>query len=124
MTVTLTEKAALRLRTFLRASNAEDPSAPRKAVRLGVGDGGCSGYEYKMNITSESAPDDLVFEEDKVLFYIDKASAPLLEGIQIDFVDGLTESGFKFSNPNATDSCGCGKSFKVGDCTPAGTSCS
>ncbi|MFB2834154.1 HesB/IscA family protein [Floridanema evergladense] len=124
MTVILTEKAALRLRTFLRASNAEDPSAPRKAVRLGVGDGGCSGYEYKMNITSESAPDDLVFEEDKVLFYIDKASAPLLEGIQIDFVDGLTESGFKFSNPNATDSCGCGKSFKVGDCTPAGTSCS
>ncbi|MFB2877890.1 HesB/IscA family protein [Floridanema aerugineum] len=124
MSVILTEKAALRLRTFLRASNAEDPSAPRKAVRLGVGDGGCSGYEYKMNITSESSPDDLVFEEDKVLFYIDKASAPLLEGIQIDFVDGLTESGFKFSNPNATDSCGCGKSFKVGDCTPAGTSCS
>ncbi|XWK91203.1 MAG: iron-sulfur cluster assembly accessory protein [Phormidium sp.] len=124
MTVILTEKAALRLRTFLRASNAEDPSAPRKAVRLGVGDGGCSGYEYKMNITSESAPDDLVFEEDKVLFYIDKASAPLLEGIQIDFVDGLTESGFKFSNPNATDSCGCGKSFKVGDCSPAGVPCS
>ncbi|MBE9229700.1 iron-sulfur cluster assembly accessory protein [Phormidium sp. LEGE 05292] len=124
MTVILTEKAALRLRTFLRASNAEDPSAPRKAVRLAVGDGGCSGYEYKMNITSESAPDDLVFEEDKVLFFIDKTSAPLLEGIQIDFVDGLTESGFKFSNPNATDSCGCGKSFKVGDCTPAGTSCS
>lgn len=124
MSVILTEKAALRLRTFLRASNAEDPSAPRKAVRLAVGDGGCSGYEYKMNITSEAAADDLVFEEDKVLFYIDKTSAPLLEGIQIDFVDGLTESGFKFSNPNATDSCGCGKSFKVGDCTPAGTSCS
>ena len=124
MTVILTEKAALRLRTFLRASNAEDPSAPRKAVRLAVGDGGCSGYEYKMNITSESAPDDLVFEEDKVLFFIDKTSAPLLEGIQIDFVDGLTESGFKFSNPNATDSCGCGKSFKVGDCSPAGVPCS
>lgn len=124
MTVILTEKAALRLRTFLRASAVEDPSAPRKAVRLAVGDGGCSGYEYKMKITSESASDDLVFEEDKVLFYIDKASAPLLEGIQIDFVDGLTESGFKFSNPNATDSCGCGKSFKVGDCTPAGSSCS
>lgn len=124
MTVILTEKAALRLRTFLRASNAEDSSAPRKAVRLAVGDGGCSGYEYKMNITSESAPDDLVFEEDKVLFFIDKTSAPLLEGIQIDFVDGLTESGFKFSNPNATDSCGCGKSFKVGDCSPAGVPCS
>jgi iron-sulfur cluster assembly protein len=124
MTVNLTEKAAFRLRTFLRASNAENPSSPQKAVRLGVGDGGCSGYEYKMNITSETAPDDLVFEEDNVLFYVDKESAPLLEGIVIDFVDGLTESGFKFSNPNATDSCGCGKSFKVGDCTPAGTSCS
>jgi len=124
MTVILTEKAALRLRTFLRASNAENPSAPPKAVRLAVGDGGCSGYEYKMNITSESAADDLVFEEDKVLFFIDKQSAPLLEGIQIDFIDGLTESGFKFSNPNATDSCGCGKSFKVGDCTPEGVPCS
>ncbi|MFB2939287.1 HesB/IscA family protein [Aerosakkonemataceae cyanobacterium BLCC-F154] len=124
MTVNLTEKAAFRLRTFLRASNAEDPTAARKAVRLAVGDGGCSGYEYKMNITSESAPDDLVIEEDSVLFYIDKESAPLLEGIVIDFVDGLTESGFKFLNPNATESCGCGKSFKVGDCSPAGVPCS
>jgi len=124
MTVNLTEKAAFRLRNFLRASNAENPGSPPKAVRLAVGDGGCSGYEYKMNITSDAAADDLVLEEDNVLFYIDKQSAPLLEGIVIDFVDGLTESGFKFINPNATESCGCGKSFKVGDCGPAGVPCS
>jgi iron-sulfur cluster assembly protein len=123
MTVTLTDIAAFRLRTFLRASSAEDGT--RKGVRLAVSDGGCSGYEYKMEITSTPSSDDLIEEsEDKVLFFIDRQSAPLIEGIVIDFVDGLVESGFKFLNPNATDTCGCGKSFKVGDCGPAGVPCS
>jgi iron-sulfur cluster assembly protein len=122
MAVKMTEVAAFRLRTFLKAGNAQEGTS--KGVRLAVADGGCSGYEYKMEITSTPKPDDLVFEEDKVLFYIDAQSAPLIDGMVIDFVDGLVESGFKFLNPNATDSCGCGKSFKVGDCTPAGVPCS
>lgn len=122
MTVNLTEIAAFRIRTFLKGSSAQEGT--RKGVRLAVADGGCSGYEYKMEITSTPKPDDLVVEEDALLFYIDRQSAPLIEGIVIDFVDGLTESGFKFLNPNATDTCGCGKSFKVGDCTPTGVSCS
>lgn len=124
MTINMTEKAAFRLRTFLRATAAQETSAVRKGVRLAVADGGCSGYEYKMDITSQPKEDDLVVEQDSVLFYVDRNSASLLEGLVIDFVDGLIESGFKFSNPNATDSCGCGKSFKAGDCTPAGVSCS
>ncbi len=123
MTVKLTEVAAFRIRTFLRGSSNQEGT--QKGVRLAVSDGGCSGYEYKMEITSTPKPDDLVVEnEDKVLFFIDRESAPLIEGMVIDFVDGLVESGFKFTNPNATDTCGCGKSFKVGDCTPAGVSCS
>jgi iron-sulfur cluster assembly protein len=123
MTVNLTEVAAFRIRTFLRGSSNQDGT--QKGVRLAVADGGCSGYEYKMEITSTPKPDDLVVEnEDKVLFFIDRESAPLIEGMVIDFVDGLVESGFKFTNPNATDTCGCGKSFKVGDCTPAGVPCS
>lgn len=63
-------------------------------------------------------------QQGKLQIYIDAQSAPLLEGVVIDFVDGLLESGFKFSNPNATDTCGCGKSFQAGDCTPAGVPCS
>lgn len=122
--INLTEKAAFRLRAFLRAKGSSDEAATPRGVRLSVADGGCSGYEYKMDITSQPHSDDVVIEQDSVLFYIDLKSAPLLEGLEIDFIDGLMESGFKFSNPNASGSCGCGKSFKAGDCTPAAVPCS
>ncbi|MBD2212266.1 iron-sulfur cluster assembly accessory protein [Nostoc linckia FACHB-104] len=123
MTVTLTEKAEFRLRAFLVGS-APDSNVATKGVRISVKDGGCSGYEYGMEITSKPQPDDLVIQQGKVQLYVDAQSAPLLEGVVIDFVDGVMDSGFKFSNPNATDSCGCGKSFKAGDCTPNGVPCS
>lgn len=120
----LTEKAAFRLRTFLRASNSQETDAAPKGVRLSVADGGCSGYEYALDITSNPKSDDITVEEDKVLFFVDRQSAPLIQGIVIDFVEGLTQSGFKFINPNASENCGCGKSFKVGDCTPTAQPCS
>ena len=120
MSVTLTEKAAFRLRSFLRGS--ADTST--KGVRLAVVDGGCSGYEYSLDITNKPATDDLVFEQDKLTIYVDAKSAPLLDGVVVDFVESLTNSGFKFTNPNATDSCGCGKSFTAGDCTPSPVACS
>lgn len=123
MTVTLTEKAEFRLRAFLVAS-APDPNGATKGVRISVKDGGCNGYEYGIDITSKPQPDDLVIEQGKVLLYVDAKSVPLLKGVVIDFVDGVMESGFKFTNPNATDNCGCGKSFKAGDCTPDGVPCS
>ena len=122
MSVTLTEKAAFRIRNFLRASATTE--ATPNAIRLAVQDGGCSGYEYKLDITSKQNQEDLVFEQDKVRIYIDPKSEPLLKGVVIDFVESFTESGFVFSNPNATDSCGCGKSFQAGDCTPAAVPCS
>ncbi|HEY9662613.1 MAG TPA: iron-sulfur cluster assembly accessory protein, partial [Allocoleopsis sp.] len=65
-----------------------------------------------------------VFQQGKVRVYVDRQSAPLLDGVVVDYVEGMMESGFKFSNPNASETCGCGQSFKAGDCTPAGTSCS
>ncbi|PSM45585.1 iron-sulfur cluster assembly accessory protein [Chroococcidiopsis sp. CCALA 051] len=123
MTLTLTEVAEFRLRTFLQATSKEDNSAQR-GIRVAVEDGGCSGYQYSLNIASTPRADDLVVEQGKLRIYIDSQSAPLLEGVVIDFVDSLLESGFKFSNPNATDTCGCGKSFQAGDCTPAGVPCS
>ena len=122
MTVFLTEKAAFRLRSFLRAKGDENPSTT-KGIRLGVVDGGCSGYEYHLDIVNRPSADDLVFEQDRVLIYMNPQSEPLLKGVVIDFVDSLTQSGFVFSNPNATDSCGCGKSFSAGDCTPASVPC-
>jgi iron-sulfur cluster assembly protein len=116
MTVTLSEKAEFHLRAFLRGS-APDANGATKGVRISVKDGGCSGYEYAIDITSKPQPDDLVLQQGKVLVYVDAKSAPLLEGVVVDFVEGVMESGFKFVNPNATDTCGCGKSFKAGDCT-------
>ena len=123
MTVTLTEKAEFRLRTFIHGS-AHEANAPTKGIRISVKDGGCSGYEYAMDVTSSPRPDDLVIQQGKVLVYVDAKSAPLLDGIVVDFVEGVMESGFKFTNPNATDNCSCGKSFKAGDCTPTGIPCS
>ena len=122
MSVTLTEKAEFRLRAFLRGSSP-DNNDPKKGIRVSVKDGGCSGYEYALDITSKPQPDDLVIQQGKVLVYVDAKSASLLEGVVIDFVEGVMESGFKFTNPNAKDTCGCGKSFKAGDCTPNGIPC-
>ncbi len=119
MTVYLTEKASFRLRTFIRTNEGANPG-----VRVAAIDGGCSGYEYALDIVNEPSADDLVFEQDKIKIYIDPQSVPLLNGIVIDFVESLTQAGFTFENPNATDTCGCGKSFSIGDCTPAAVPCS
>lgn len=123
MSVTLTEKAAFRLRSFIRSSASDDP-ASEKGVRLAVTDGGCSGYEYVLDIINKPTPEDLIFEQDKVRIYIDPQSEPLLKGVVVDFVESLVQSGFVFTNPNATDTCGCGKSFQAGDCTPTAVPCS
>ncbi|MBF2018550.1 MAG: iron-sulfur cluster assembly accessory protein [Hydrococcus sp. C42_A2020_068] len=121
MSIILTEKAAFRLRTFIKGSAS---ATPETGVRVGVKDGGCSGYEYALDIADKPNPDDLIFKQDNIPIYIDPISEPLVKGVVIDFVESLTQSGFQFINPNATDTCGCGKSFSVGDCTPDAIPCS
>ncbi len=121
MSITLTEKAEFRLRAFLQGS-ADKTSD--KGIRVGVSDGGCSGYQYTINIDQSPAEGDIVTQQGRVRLFVDPTSAPLLDGVVIDYVEGILESGFKFSNPNATDTCGCGQSFKAGDCSPEGTPCS
>jgi iron-sulfur cluster assembly protein len=121
MSIVLTEKAELRLRAFLQGTAEKTAES---GIRVGVSDGGCSGYQYTLNIDRAPAVNDLVIQQGKVRVYIDAQSAPLLEGVVIDYVEGILESGFKFSNPNATETCGCGQSFKAGDCSPAATPCS
>ncbi|TIX51642.1 iron-sulfur cluster assembly accessory protein [Alteraurantiacibacter aquimixticola] len=80
-------------------------------LRIQVDAGGCAGYQYKMGLVSEPDPDDAVIGKDEVAIYIDPVSQPLLAGTTIDFVVALEGSGFTFDNPNATNSCSCGKSF-------------
>lgn len=121
MSVYLTEKAAFRLRSFIRSNNE---TITEKGVRLAAVDGGCSGFEYALDIVDRPETDDLIYEQDKIKIYLDYKSAPFLNGIVIDFVETLTQAGFTFENPNATDSCGCGKSFSVGDGTPEAVPCS
>lgn len=82
-------------------------------LRVGVTDGGCSGFSYKLDFESQRKPDDLVLDFAGVPVYVDPASAPYLTGTVIDFVTGLYGGGFKFSNPNATATCGCGTSFSA-----------
>nr|WP_293095552.1 iron-sulfur cluster assembly accessory protein [Okeania sp. SIO2F4] len=116
MTLSLTEKAAEKLTKFLQDSN--------KGIRISVVDGGCSGYQYSLNIANAPKADDLLLEKDKLQIFIDPISAPLLDGVVVDYIEGLTESGLKFINPNATETCSCGKSFQAGGCTPTGVPCS
>jgi iron-sulfur cluster assembly protein len=82
-------------------------------LRVGVTDGGCSGYSYKLDFDNQQRSNDIVLDRSGVLIYVDRDSAPYLRGTVIDFVDGLYGGGFKFTNPNATATCGCGTSFSA-----------
>jgi iron-sulfur cluster assembly protein len=82
-------------------------------LRVAVTDGGCSGYSYKLDFDNQRRPDDMVLDRNGVKLYVDNGSAPYLAGTVIDFVGGLYGGGFKFTNPNATATCGCGTSFSA-----------
>ncbi|WP_240374502.1 HesB/IscA family protein [Bacillus piscicola] len=88
-------------------------------LRVGVKGGGCSGLSYSLGFDSEAAEDDKVQEENGLKILIDKESAPLLEGVVIDYKQNMMGGGFTIDNPNALVSCGCGSSFKTA--TNAGT---
>jgi iron-sulfur cluster assembly protein len=106
--IQLTPSAAKAISRFIKYS---DP--PVSACRVSVSDGGCSGFKYKLNLEAGPSVGDHLLEVAGVRLLIDPASRPLLDGVTLDFVDRLTESGFKFTNPNAKAACGCGKSFSV-----------
>ncbi|MEE8278023.1 MAG: iron-sulfur cluster assembly accessory protein [Thermoanaerobaculia bacterium] len=82
-------------------------------LRVAVRGGGCSGFEYALDFEPEPRPNDFVIEYDGLQVYIDAVSARYLEGMEIDYALGATGSGFKFNNPKASGSCGCGSSFSV-----------
>lgn len=83
------------------------------ALRVAVADGGCSGFSYKLEFADRRQPEDSVLEFNELKIFVDCRSVPYLAGTVIDFVPGLYGGGFKFSNPNATATCGCGTSFSA-----------
>ncbi|OFW00604.1 MAG: [Fe-S]-binding protein [Acidobacteria bacterium RIFCSPLOWO2_12_FULL_59_11] len=91
--------------------------APQPAgLRIGVVGGGCSGFSYSMMFEDHRQDDlgmDKVFEFDGLKVFVDQASLLYLENTEIDYVETLEGSGFKFSNPNVKNTCGCGSSFSV-----------
>ena len=103
--ITLTEFAAKKVIALL--SNKEEPG-----IRAAVQGGGCSGFTYSLKFDNQ-VPGDHVLESHGVSIYVDSKSYLYLMGTQIDFVDELNQSGFKFINPNAKRTCGCGESFSI-----------
>lgn len=81
------------------------------SLRVSVVGGGCSGYQYSLDFDKEERMGDLVLAYDGVTIYVDPVSAGLLKGTVVDYISGLNGTGFKFNNPNANRTCGCGSSF-------------
>jgi iron-sulfur cluster assembly accessory protein len=106
--VNLTENAANEIRSKL----ADEPQGAGKGLRVYVEQGGCSGMQYGM-VFDEPRADDLSAAFFGVSVLVDPFSADYVRGATIDFSDALTGGGFKITNPNAAQSCGCGKSFET-----------
>ena len=106
--LTLTENAIRQVKLILARDKKEG-----HGLRVGVTDGGCSGFSYKLDFDKEQKPQDTVREWDGLKVYVDRDSSPYLKGTVIDFVAGIYGGGFKFTNPNAKASCSCGESFSV-----------
>jgi iron-sulfur cluster assembly protein len=104
----LTDSAIQAIDRFIKGSET-----PIEGLRISVQGGGCSGFQYGMSLEQAAEMTDTVVNFGEVKVFIDPQSAPMLEGVKLDFVDSLEGSGFKFENPNATKSCGCGNSFSV-----------
>lgn len=103
--ITLTDKAVAQIRK-LEADKATDG----QRLRIFVEAGGCSGFEYGMSFDAQK-DDDQILESNGVSFLIDATSLEYLDGSVVDFDDGLGGKGFDIRNPNASSTCGCGRSF-------------
>jgi iron-sulfur cluster assembly protein len=107
MAISLSESAAERVRRFMTERQGAN------ALRLAVKKTGCSGFAYVLDYAEAEGAEDAVFEDRGVRIVVDRASLPMVDGTEVDFVrDGLNQA-FKFRNPNVRDECGCGESFNV-----------
>lgn len=107
--IQLTPKAVQMIK-ITREQEAIDPAF---GLRVAVRGGGCSGFEYALDFDGEPRDSDHVLEYDGLRVFVDGVSARYLEGTTIDYVLGHSGAGFKFNNPKAVGTCGCGSSFAV-----------
>ena len=106
--ITLSDSAALRIKEIM--SNAEKNAL---GVRVGVKSGGCAGMSYVMEYAKEINPNDEVIEQKGVKLFVDPGAVMYLLGTEMDFKKEELSSTFVFKNPNETERCGCGESFKI-----------
>ncbi len=106
--VILTEKAVEMVKDAMAKENLQG-----HALRVAVVGGGCSGYQYGLDFDKDPGEDDIILEQGGVRIFVDQYSAGYLKGTEIDYVSGLSGAGFKFNNPTAKKTCGCGSSFSA-----------
>ncbi len=106
--VALTERAVSKVKEIIEAQ------APAPAgLRISVVGGGCSGFSYTMTFENNPGMLDKTYNSDGLKVFVDQASLLYLDGVEVDFVDSIEGSGFKFNNPQVKSTCGCGSSFNV-----------
>ena len=103
--ITLTEKAASKIKSFLEKENKKD-----FGFRVGITMGGCSGYMYELGFEKESKKGDLIMEDKGIKIFINTESIAFMKGSIIDYKEALQGAGFKVNNPNVKRTCGCGHS--------------
>ena len=104
--VTLTDAAVVKVKAMMLKEGKQD-----YALRFGVVTGGCAGLSYEMKFQKTPYDNDISFKQNGVDIIVNQESVEFVKGIEIDYVDTLRESGFKYRNPQAKSSCGCGTSF-------------
>jgi iron-sulfur cluster assembly accessory protein len=106
--INLSDRAAQKVQDILKKENKEG-----WALRVGVINGGCSGFKYSLDFDQGKSDNDQVYKDKGIKILIDSHSAMYLIGAEVDYQKSLTGSWFTFSNPNATKTCGCVSSFKA-----------
>jgi iron-sulfur cluster assembly accessory protein len=106
--LTLTDKAQGKVKEIL-----DSQPEPFAGLRVQVVGGGCSGFQYHMGFEKQENSGDEILEMGGFKVFVDRGSSMYLDGTEIDWVEALTGSGFKFNNPNVKSTCGCGESFQA-----------
>ena len=104
--IVLTPAAVEKVKMMMQKENK-----PEHGLRVGVIAGGCAGMSYELRLQKAAYENDLVLEQNGLKIFVNEESVPFIKNLEIDYLDTLKESGFKYRNPNAKSSCGCGTSF-------------
>jgi iron-sulfur cluster assembly protein len=105
----LTKTASQKVQEFIQEHGVDGDTG----LRVAVLPGGCSGFQYGLNIEDGPEDDDEILDVEGVRVFVDPFSAQYLDGVEIDYVTSFMGQGFSFRNPNASGGCGCGSSFTV-----------